>query len=87
VTALIFWVGVVSIVVFGFYLGWLPIPGWVSPSENLGDSLLHIIMPVLCLAMSPMAAVARQTGSSMLEVIRQDYIRTAWAKKFHSRKF
>ncbi|MDA8125957.1 MAG: ABC transporter permease [Deltaproteobacteria bacterium] len=86
VTAPVFWVGIVLILIFGYYLKWLPISGWVSPTENFGQSLLHIIMPVLCLTVYPMAAVARQTRSSMLEVIRQDYIRTAWAKGLNERQ-
>ena len=72
------------ILVFGYYLGWLPIQGWVSPTENLGETL-HILMPVICLTMYPMAAIAL-TRSSMLEVIRQDYIRTAWAKGLNERQ-
>ncbi len=86
VTAPVFWVGIVLILVFGYSLRWLPIQGWVSPTENLGDSLLHILMPVICLTVYPMAAVARQTRSSMLEVIRQDYIRTAWARGLNERQ-
>ena len=86
VTAPVFWVGIVLILVFGYYLRWLPIQGWVSLTENLGDSLLHILMPVICLTVYPMAAVARQTRSSMLEVIRQDYIRTAWARGLNERQ-
>jgi peptide/nickel transport system permease protein len=43
-------------------------------------------MPVFCLTVYPMAAVARQTRSSMLEVIRQDYIRTAWSKGLNERQ-
>jgi peptide/nickel transport system permease protein len=80
VTAPVFWVGIVLILVFGYYLRWLPIQGWVPPTKNLGDSIRHIIMPVICLTVYPMAAIARQTRSAMLEVIHQDYIRTAWAK-------
>jgi peptide/nickel transport system permease protein len=86
VTAPIFWIGIVLILIFGYYLRWLPIQGWVSPTENLKDSILHIIMPVFCLTVYPMAAVARQTRSSMLEVIRQDYIRTAWSKGLNERQ-
>ena len=86
VTAPVFWVGIILILIFGYYLRWLPIQGWVSPGENLGDSLRHILMPVLCLTVYPMAAIARQTRSAMLEVIRQDYIRTAWAKGLAERQ-
>jgi len=86
ITAPVFWVGIILILVFGYYLRWLPIQGWVPPTENLGRSLLHILMPVICLTVYPMAAIARQTRSSMLEVIRQDYIRTAWAKGLNERQ-
>jgi peptide/nickel transport system permease protein len=86
VTAPIFWVGIILILVFGYYLRWLPIQGWVPPTENFGKSLLHILMPVICLTVYPMASVARQTRSAMLEVTRQDYIRTAWAKGLNERQ-
>jgi peptide/nickel transport system permease protein len=86
VTAPVFWVGIILILVFGYYLRWLPIQGWVSPTENLRESLLHILMPAICLTVYPMAAIARQTRSSMLEVIRQDYIRTAWARGLNERQ-
>jgi peptide/nickel transport system permease protein len=80
VCAPVFWVGIIMILLLGFHLRWLPIQGFVAPNENLGESLSYIVMPVICLIIHPMASVARQTRSAMLEVIRQDYIRTAWAK-------
>jgi peptide/nickel transport system permease protein len=43
-------------------------------------SMKMVIMPVICLALFPIASITRQTRSSMLEVMRQDYIRTAWSK-------
>lgn len=86
VTAPIFWIGIIMILIFGLYLGWLPIQGYISPIEDFGDSIRHIIMPVVCLTIYPMAAVARQTRSAMLEVVRQDYIRTAWAKGLTERQ-
>jgi peptide/nickel transport system permease protein len=43
-------------------------------------STKQVILPVICLAVFPIASTARQTRSSMLEVMRQDYIRTAWSK-------
>jgi peptide/nickel transport system permease protein len=86
VTAPVFWIGIIMVLIFGLYLHWLPVQGYVSPTDNLGDSIRHMIMPVVCLTVFPMAAVARQTRSSMLEVIRQDYIRTAWAKGLRERQ-
>jgi peptide/nickel transport system permease protein len=76
----VFWLGIIGIYVFGLQLGWLPIQGWVAPNVDFWQSTRHAIMPVILLAVPSLAVVARQTRSSMLEVIRQDYIRTAWAK-------
>jgi len=75
-----FWLGVMLIYLFGLTLGWLPIAGYTSPAEDFWLSAKKVIMPVFCLAITGMAFTARQTRSSMLEVVRQDYIRTAWAK-------
>jgi peptide/nickel transport system permease protein len=75
-----FWLGILMIYLFGLQLHWLPIYGYVSPFKNLWQSFTHIIMPVICLAITGMAFTARQMRSSVLEVIRQDYIRTAWSK-------
>jgi len=66
--------------VLGLKLGWLPISGYTSPFQNFWLSMKQIIMPVACLSVTGLAVIARQTRSSMLEVIRQDYIRTAWSK-------
>ena len=76
----VFWLGILGIYLFALKLGWLPVQGYTSPSENLALNTRQIIMPALCLAIVPLASLARQTRSSMLEVIRQDYIRTARSK-------
>jgi len=73
------------IYVFGFRLGWLPTNGYISPFENFGLSLKLMIMPVACESVFTIGAISRQTRSSMLEVIRQDYIRTARAKGLRER--
>lgn len=75
----IFWMGILLIYFFGLKLGWLPIQGYTSPFDNFGLSVRQAIMPVFCLAVGFVATLTRQTRSSMLEVIRQDYIRTARA--------
>lgn len=80
ITAPVFWFGILMIWVFGLKLHWLPIQGYVSPFEDFGSSIRHLIMPVICLSVLTIASGARQTRSCMLEVIRQDYIRTAWSK-------
>jgi len=76
----IFWLGILGIYLFGLHLGWLPIQGYTSPFEDFWLSLKKLVMPVICLAVPGLAMMTRQTRSSMLEVVRQDYIRTAWAK-------
>lgn len=80
ITIPIFWLGILMIYFFGFKLGWLPIQGYTSPFEDFWLSIRQLIMPVICLSVIPIASTARQTRSSMLEVIHQDYVRTAWSK-------
>jgi peptide/nickel transport system permease protein len=75
-----FWLGILGIYIFGLILGWLPMQGFTWPTDNLWLSIKQSIMPVMCLAIPGLAVIARQTRSSMLEIIQQDYIRTAWAK-------
>jgi len=80
ITAPVFWVGIMLIHIFAVTLGWLPVMGYTSIFSDPLMAVKKMIMPVFCLALFPMAGVSRQSRSSMLEVIRQDYIRTAWAK-------
>lgn len=67
-----FWLGLLLMYVFSIKLQWLPVAGW--------DSLAHIILPAVTLGAGGAAIVARMTRSSMLEVVGQDYVRTARAK-------
>lgn len=75
----IFWIGIVFIWVFGLQLKWFPVMGYVSPSESFPEFLRGIAMPVTIMCFGPLSAIARQTRTNMLEVINQDYIRTARA--------
>jgi oligopeptide transport system permease protein len=59
---------------FGVYLHWLPVAGWQP------GSIRHLALPVIALALPPLAYIARLTRGSMLEVLRSHYIRTAFAK-------
>lgn len=68
----VFWSGLMLILVFAVWLGWLPAVGT--------GSLVHLILPGVTLGMATAAIIARMTRSSMLEVLRSDYIRTARAK-------
>lgn len=80
ITIPVFWLGILLIYAFGLKLKWFPISGYTSPFEDFWLSTKQIVMPVICLAVFGLAANARQMRSSMLEVIGQDYIRTAWSK-------
>jgi peptide/nickel transport system permease protein len=75
-----FWLAIFLIYIFGLRLGWLPIFGYTSPFKDFWLNLRQIILPVFCLAVPPIATDMRLTRSSMLEVMRQDYVRTAWSK-------
>jgi len=85
ITIPIFFVAILLIYIVGLRLGWLPFPGYVSPFEDFWLSVRLAIMPVFCLSVFSIAANARQLRSSMLEVISQDYIRTAWSKGLSER--
>jgi peptide/nickel transport system permease protein len=85
ITAPIFWVGILLIYTFSVWLHWLPTHGYTSSFTDFGLSVRQLIMPVFCLTLFPLAATTRQTRSAMLEVIRQDYIRTAWSKGLRER--
>lgn len=73
-----FWLGLLLILLFSSRLGWLPSGGADTPA--------NIILPAFTLACYSMASISRITRSSMLEVIRQDYVRTARAKGLSERK-
>jgi peptide/nickel transport system permease protein len=85
ITMPVFLLGILLIYIFGLKLRWLPISGYTSPLDNFWLSTKQLVMPVICLAVFGLAANARQMRSSMLEVIQQDYIRTAWAKGLRER--
>jgi peptide/nickel transport system permease protein len=80
-----FWVGIILIYLITVQAGWLPSGGFISPFENFWESTRRVIMPVTCLALFPVASLARLTRSSMLEVTQQDYVRTAWSKGLKER--
>jgi peptide/nickel transport system permease protein len=82
----VFWLAILCVYLFGLKLGWLPIQGYVSPFEDPWESLRHAVLPVLVLSVGLTAVLARQTRSSLLEVIEQDYMRTAWAKGLKERR-
>lgn len=75
-----FWLGLMMIVLFSVHLGWLPTSGYVSPLVSLKGFFLTGTMPAVSLAMLQIGLLTRITRSTMLDVLRQDYIRTARAK-------
>jgi peptide/nickel transport system permease protein len=85
ITVPAFWVGILLMYLFSLTLHWLPTGGYVAPTESLGQSLRAAIMPVICLSLFSVASITRQTRSAMLEVVSQDYIRTAWSKGLRER--
>ncbi len=85
ITIPIFWLGILLIYVFGLKLQWLPVAGFTSPFDDLVMCIKQLLIPVFCESIFGIASNARQTRSSMLEVTRQDYIRTAWSKGLRER--
>lgn len=83
-----FWLGLVLILAFSLGLGWFPVSGMQSVREEGGllDLVHHLILPAITLGGATTAIVARLTRSSMLEVIQQDYVRTARAKGLFERR-
>lgn len=81
-----FWLSVLFLYVFSMKLGWLPSYGFTSPAVDFAKSIRQTIMPLTCLTLGGIASITRQTRSSMLEVIRQDYVRTARSKGLAERK-
>jgi peptide/nickel transport system permease protein len=102
----VFWLGIMLMMIFGVFLGWLPIGGRIDlllPFQRItgfmvidsiitlnGTALIsvirHLLLPAIALGTIPMAIIARTTRSSMLEVLRQDFIRTERAKGLSERK-
>ena len=83
-----FFLGMMMILLFAVKLKWLPVSGMyaVYGGGDLPDLLKHLIMPALALAVVATGVIARLARSAMLEVLRQDYIRTARAKGVRERR-
>jgi peptide/nickel transport system permease protein len=78
----VFWLGIVLMVIFALRLGWLPASGMYAPygGGDLRDLLAHLALPAVTLAAASVTIIARLTRSTMLDILGQDYIRTARAK-------
>jgi peptide/nickel transport system permease protein len=75
-----FWLGIMLIFVFAVSLGWLPASGYVSPFEDLRQSLATTIMPAFVLGNAIAGVLMRHTRGAMLQALSSDYVRTARAK-------
>jgi peptide/nickel transport system permease protein len=75
-----FFLGLLMIIFFAVQLGWLPTGGYIGFTDDPVGWLRTSTMPAISLALLQVGLLARITRSTMLEVLRQDYIRTAWAK-------
>ena len=80
-----FLIGILLILVFAVQLGWLPTGGYVPLSEDPVGWLRSMAMPALALALTQIGLLARMTRASMLDVLRQDFMRTARAKGLPNR--
>jgi len=80
ITIPVFWLGIILIYFFGLRLHWLPLHGYTSPFVDLVKNIRQLVLPVFCIMVFNLSATQRQMRSAMLEVIRQDYVRTAWSK-------
>jgi peptide/nickel transport system permease protein len=80
-----FWLGILLMYFFAYKLGWLPTSGWTNPFEDFWMSTKQLIMPILSVSIGSIAGLARLVRSCMLEVMRADYVRTAWSKGLQER--
>ena len=85
-----FWLALIFIIVFSVKLGVLPMSGMrditrIDPEFNLGETLRYMIMPVTVLALGIVAFISRFTRAQVLEVLGQDYVRTAYSKGLSNR--
>jgi peptide/nickel transport system permease protein len=80
-----FWLGMVIILSLVSWLAWIPPMTYVGPTENFWLHAVQFLLPALAVGYRSSALIMRITRSSLLEVLREDYIRTAWAKGQHGR--
>jgi peptide/nickel transport system permease protein len=75
-----FWLAMIVILLLVRSMGWIPSMTYVSPLDDLRANLAQFLLPALAVGYRSSALIMRITRSTMLEVLREDYIRTAWAK-------
>jgi peptide/nickel transport system permease protein len=82
----VFWLGFLLVWVFSIWLGVLPVQGYQPLAEGPWQFLRHLILPAVTLSLIYMALIARMTRASMLGVLGEDYVRTAFAKGLPPRR-
>jgi peptide/nickel transport system permease protein len=80
-----FWLATLALLATSKLFGWVPSTRYISPFDDLGGNLLQMILPATALAVQLMAIEMRMTRTTMLEVLNQDYVRTARAKGLRGR--
>jgi len=80
-----FWLGTMVIVYPSILWGWTPPVVYIPLAENVGENLLQFLLPAVIMGMVISGTTMRMTRTMMLEVLRQDYIRTAWSKGLRER--
>jgi peptide/nickel transport system permease protein len=86
ITAPVFWIAIFLMYIFAVLLRWVPLYGYTAPLVDFGMFLKQAALPIAVGALGPVAGTTRQMRSSVLEVLGEDYIRTAWAKGLNERK-
>jgi peptide/nickel transport system permease protein len=88
-----YWVALLLMIYFGIYLGWFPVTGFrsvlsdeMTTWQQIVDIARHLVLPVAVTALTGLAALSRYMRNGTLEIIRQDYIRTARAKGLSERR-
>jgi len=80
-----FWLGILMMLLFAVTLGWLPAMGYVSPKEDIGEFVKHLIMPGTALGLAVGSLMTRMVRSSLLEVLSENYVNAARAKGLRER--
>jgi len=81
-----FWFAIMCVILFSLHLGWLPSSGYVSPLEDIGQSIYYLILPALAVGFRQAAYTTRLTRSSMLDEMNKEYVDTARSLGFSEPK-